>query len=310
MAAIIVRRSPGWCLRPTGTSVCAAVRLALAGLVSLLLLTACSSTSLGLRFLYSRFDNTLNERILSYADFDPGQEQEIREAVDAYVTWHRRNELPRYADFIEDLRVKIESGKYSVDTILGDIRRLRSLSDRSFLNSPVVTAPEFLQGLSDAQVAQVGAAFERREARYRERRRERLEEGPDAALDRVVRTVGRAGIKLNPEQRAIVARGLERYRWQPERRRAQWRQWERAFLALLQNRHRPGSSDQIKQHLATYHEVPRNADPHNDAWNQRNSARIVYEILRSLDSSQKRLLVKRLGETRRVLLDISGEKSS
>ena len=271
---------------------------------------ACSTTSIGLRLLYSRFDNTLNDRILSYAEFDSAQESTIRQAVDSYVDWHRRNELPRYADFADELDRKLQSGLYTEEDLLAGIRQLRELADHGFMNSPVINTPDFLRDLSDEQVEQVRLAFERREERFRERQQERIEKGPDAVVEGIVRNIGRIGINLSNEQREIVARGLERYVWQPEKRRRQWRQWEQEFLDILEDRDSPGFMMRVKRHLAAYHTVPRRADPEADSWNQRNSARTLYELLRSLDPVQKRVLIKRLGETREVLLDISGVQTS
>jgi hypothetical protein len=276
----------------------------------LLLLSACSTGSLGLRFLYSRFDNTLNQRILSYAEFDKAQKAEIRRAVDAYVAWHRRYELPRYADFIDTLQQELETGTFSEDSVLRNLAQLREIYQHGFVNSPLVTAPDFLRRLSDAQVEQVGEAFVRREKQFRERRRERGDTGSDDVMKGIVRNVKRLGVALNEDQRAIIARGLKRYRWQPGERRRQWRRWEREFLALLKRRRDPGFSEQVRDHLAEYNSVGRDANPSGDDWNQRNSARIIHEVLRSLDARQRRALVKRLGNTRRTLLAMAGARST
>lgn len=282
----------------------------LLALVMMLTLSACSTTSIGLRFLYSRFDNTLNERILSYADFDSDQKSAIRQAVDSYVDWHRQHELPRYADFAADLNQQLQSGLYTEDDVLASIRRLRDLSDHGFLNSPVVTAGDFLQGLSDEQVDQIRVAFGRRDERFRERQKQRSEDGPEEVIDRIVSYVGRIGINLNTGQREIIARGFEHYRWRPDERRRHWQKWEEEFLAIMGNRNAPGFKESVSRHLSNYHAVPRNADPATDAWNQRNSARILHDLLKSLDPVQKQILVKRLNETRRVLLDMSGIQTS
>ncbi len=268
-------------------------------------LTGCSIGSIGLRVLYSRFDNTLNERILSYAEFDPGQQAVVEQAVEEFVSWHRTRELPRYAAFVAGLRERVASGRFDEDALVAKLERVRTYSDEVYERSPLANAGAFLRGLSDAQVDQIGEAFARREERYREWREERAAEGEDGRLRRIVRNVKRFGVTLDDGQERIIARGLSRYRWQPGERGRLRRQWEAKFLDLLSRRAEAGFTEQVEAHLAGYRELSRRADPERYAWNQRNTARIVNEVLLSLAPDQQRALEKRLEETSRTLLDMA-----
>lgn len=271
----------------------------------LVLITGCSTGSLAIRYLYGRFDNTLNERILAYAEFSEAQEAEIRQAVDDYVDWHRRNELPRYVELLDEVRHRLRSDSYDEALVATYLARLRAFSDRGFNRSPLVQAPEFLQRLSDEQVVQIAGSFERRRASFAERRAERERSGDSGRTSRVVKNIRRLGIRLTADQSEIIDSGLRRYRWQPAERRRLWRRWEREFLDMLQDRDSAGFVQDVAKHLGRYQKLARVAHPETDAWNQRNTARIIHDVLQSLDSEQLSRLVRRLDDTRNTLLAIS-----
>ncbi len=275
--------------------------------VVLAILAGCSTGSLAIRYLYGRFDNTLNDRILAYAEFTKSQEAEIRRAVDDYVSWHRRSELPKYAHFLGEISAQLKTGEFDEDAVVARLEQARSYSDYGFERSPIVNAGDFLRNLSDAQVAQIAETFSDREASYRERRAERDREGEAGRLNRLVKNIERLGVKLTGAQRLIIADGIKRYRWQPGERRRIWRSWEKDFLGLLARREQPGFTEDAATHLARYQKLARIADPARDAWNQRNTARTIHDVLRSFDDKQTEALVRRLSDTRRTLLAMSSD---
>ena len=274
----------------------------------MLALTAgCSTGSLAIRYLYGRFDNTLNERILAYADFSATQEAEIRRAVDEYVAWHRQNELPRYAALLAEVTTQLESGDYDVDVVMASLEQVRAYSDHGYQMSPIVNAQDFLRDLSDEQVRQIAEKFRQREESFREWQAKRQREGDAGRLEAIVKNVARLGVRLTEEQRFIIADGIKRYRWRPGERRRLWRRWETDFLTLLNRRHETGFTASVTQHLAGYQKLGRMADPERDAWNQRNTARIIRDVLVTLDDQQRGALIRRLTDTRRTLLAMADD---
>ena len=275
-------------------------------LVVITLLAGCSTNSLLIRYFYGRMDNNMNERILAYASFTPEQESEIRRAVDDYFLWHRQNELPRYADFLSDISKKIDSGDYSKEQILIEIEKVRRLSKRGFMRSPVAGAASFLKTLSDAQVEEIAAHFKKKDQDFLDWYDERKNRGGDKArLNAIVKNTGRFGIKLNGQQKDIIRKGLGRYRGDPKTRFEIWNRWESEFLDLLRQRRQPGFEQAVTTHLAVYQDQARLHSPEQHLHNRNTSVDIILEVLDSMDAQQKQVLINKLLQTRGALLSIA-----
>ena len=80
-------------------------------LIALIFLTGCSSTT----FVYNRIDILLPWYLGSYVDLSRDQKQYLDELLIPFFSWHRHEELPRYAEIINsvegllDSEVKVEN---------------------------------------------------------------------------------------------------------------------------------------------------------------------------------------------------------
>jgi len=80
-------------------------------LIILIFLTGCSSTT----FVYNRIDFLLPWYLASYVDLSRDQKQYLDELLIPFFSWHRHEELPRYAEIINsveeilDSEVKVEN---------------------------------------------------------------------------------------------------------------------------------------------------------------------------------------------------------
>jgi hypothetical protein len=80
-------------------------------LIALIFLTGCSSTT----FVYNRIDYLLPWYFASYVDLSRDQKQYLDELLIPFFSWHRHEELPRYAEIINsvegllDSEVKVEN---------------------------------------------------------------------------------------------------------------------------------------------------------------------------------------------------------
>ena len=80
-------------------------------LIALIFLTGCSSTT----FVYNRIDYLLPWYFASYVDLSRDQKNYLDELLIPFFSWHRHEELPRYAEIINsvegllDSEVKVEN---------------------------------------------------------------------------------------------------------------------------------------------------------------------------------------------------------
>jgi len=270
------------------------------------LVAGCTTNSLVVRYFYGRIDNNLNARILSMAEFTESQKAEIKQAVDEYALWHRRNELPRYAAFIDDLRNKVESNQIEFDVVMHNMEVVRDFAKTSFLQSPFVRSPDFMRNLDDSQVTQVEAHFDKQNEAFLERTEQyRSEDGMQKRLKRIVKNTRRFGINLNEEQKQIIDGGLRQYDNNPMERHLLWNRWEQEFIALLRQRNQPDFESKLTGHLRQYQDQMRIHSPERDLHNRKVSAQIIHDVVQNLDPKQRRILVAKLDETKRILLQIS-----
>lgn len=285
--------------------------LATFGKLSVFLLIAtlvigCTTNSLVIRYFYGRIDNNLNARILSVAEFSEAQKAEIKQAVDEYAAWHRRNELPRYAAFIDELQDKVESGQIEFDVVMHDMEVVRDFAKTSFLQSPFVQSSDFMRNLDDSQVTQVAAHFDKQNEAFLEWAEQyRSEDGMQKRLKRIVKNIRRFGINLNEEQKQIIADGLRQYDNDAMERHLLWNRWEQEFIVLLRERNHVDFESKLTAHLRQYQDQMRIHNPERDLHNRMVSAQIIHDVVQNLDPKQRKILVAKLDETKRILLQIS-----
>ena len=74
-------------------------------LIALIFLTGCSSTT----FVYNRIDYLLPWYFASYVDLSRDQKQYLDELLIPFFSWHRHEELPRYAEIINSVEGLLNS---------------------------------------------------------------------------------------------------------------------------------------------------------------------------------------------------------
>jgi len=271
-----------------------------------LIIGACSTNSLLIRYFYGQMDNRMQERILDYASFSPAQKSEIRQSVDTFFLWHRTNELPKYAAYLDQLGAEIEDNQFNQSSILEHLRAVRRMSQDSFARSPLARAAPFLKSLSDAQVLEIEARLKQKDDEFEQWYAERQKNDGDVKrVEKIVKNIGRLGIKLNQNQSAIIQSGLDNYRGGPEERFEVWNRWESELVGLLQQRTENVFEQAVSQHLSVYQNQMQLHSPDNHAHNQTNTANIINELLLSLTEQQKTTLLKRLDQASKSLIAIA-----
>ncbi|WP_439101735.1 DUF6279 family lipoprotein [Congregibacter sp.] len=126
----------------------------------LLLVTACSSTT----FVYNRLDIALSWYLGRYVDLTRSQSREFDGQLEAFLDWHRREELPRYVEFLDTVDRDLDS------TVT--VATLESYSDRAEeawfrLRDPALEQLLALgASLSDEQIGEFMEAMEKKQEKY------------------------------------------------------------------------------------------------------------------------------------------------
>lgn len=269
-------------------------------------ISSCSSNSLMIRFMYGRMDNNFSQRILNYADFSRSQKLEINRAVDEFFAWHRRNELPRYAEFLGQISDRVETGNIVEREILDVMDKVRLFSDDGFERSPVADSAVFLKNLSDRQVEQIAGHFAEQDKEFFEWFEQRQKQDQTSRrVKSIVKGMSRLGIDLNQQQQDIIREGLDKYEGSPLERFEVWSKWESEFVRLLNNREQVSFEQQVNLHISLYQKQMRIAYPDRQRRNRENSAAIIRKVIENFDPGQKRIFVNKLKQTKQTLLAMS-----
>lgn len=214
----------------------------------LALVAACSST----QFFYNRLDFLIPWYLSGYVDLERGQRQLLKDQVDAFLGWHRRSELPRYASLLARAEAALDS-PVTPATVEGlalsaEEEWLR-LRDRALDELMVVG-----EALDDGQIAAfVGKLRERQreyEKKYLDRdQAEYREEACDSLIDNLEDYLGRLGRGRQREICAMLA-DLRRadVAWLSERQR--WIDWLEEVL-----QRRPGWQDELRRRVTDWEDT-------------------------------------------------------
>ncbi len=273
----------------------------------LLLLTGCSANGLVIRYFYGEIDVKLYDRIIAYATFTEEQKAQIKQAVDEYTEWHKQNELPRYAKFLDNLSIQLSEGNMTYQMVLDNFKQAREFARAGFEHSPIYKHPRFFETLTDQQVKQIENHFFEQDKEFEKWYQQRQQDGADKArLERIIKNTKRiADISLNENQQQVIKTGLEQIKSEPRERHEIYNKWQAEFIDLLYQRQKADFGETIVKHLAVYQDQIELKNPEQYQHSQQIAAQVIADVVSSLDGTQKQNLINRLNQTRETLLKIS-----
>ncbi len=116
-------------------------------LVLVVLLAGCSAT----RVVYNQLDWLLVWYISDYFTLEDEQEDWLEAAVERNIEWHRRDQLPKYAQFLREINRDFSTGMVTAEMLDRHNAKFIVLWDEFIVQTvPEVTA--FFQTLSQAQI--------------------------------------------------------------------------------------------------------------------------------------------------------------
>ncbi len=127
--------------------------------------SGCSIVSVG----YNHADTYLRYSINSYATFNDAQKETIKHEVDIFMLWHRKNMLPEYVDFLQQLQRTAQSGEQLKRE---DATRFRIGVHALYVKimQPTVRpAAKLLSRLDSAQIEELITSFDKANKKRREK---------------------------------------------------------------------------------------------------------------------------------------------
>lgn len=269
-------------------------------LLSLLLLGSCSSTT----FLYNRLDFLIPWYAGGYVDLDRQQSDRLDELLVPLLDWHRRTELPRYVELLDDIIRSLDE-PVTVEAINGFSRRVEAAWFR--LEGEAVERMLALGAeLDDSQIQEFLDRLQKDQEKYESKYLKRDEEdyaedAYDGLLDNAQDYLGR----LNREQKKLTAEAaadmLRTDRaWLSERA-----DWIGRLSQLLQRE--PGWQQAVRDSLAARDDTVAPEYTETVAHNTAVIQQWLATLLNSRTDQQDERLRKRLGSLRDDLQTLSDE---
>lgn len=274
-------------------------------LVLAMLLTACSSLKLG----YNSLPDVAYWWLDGYVDFSEAQTPRVREDLARLQMWHRRAELPRYAQLLQRLEqlAPVDVTASQVCAVATEIaERLTAIGDQA---EPAVVT--LALGLSPAQLAQLDKKYQKNNAQYR---REWLALSPvelhNKRYQLLVERSEQFYNRLDEAQRAALRSQVERSVFDArlvlaERQRRQ----QDALVTLKKLAGRPMALAEARALVHAYlHRVQTSPDPVNRRYQEaliQESCQTIAALHNSTNAVQRESAGRRLRSYQQDLRDLS-----
>ena len=210
------------------------------------LLSACSAWRVG----YGQAPDLLYWYLDSYVDFNDTQTPKVREALTQFMAWHRRTQLPDYANQLARAQAEVLADT-SATRVCEWQAELLTRANAAFERAVPATA-DFLLTVTPQQVQYLEKHQAKQNQEFRDdylqpEPRKRSEMTLKRTLERAESLYG----KLTDSQRARIAEGLSRSPFDPEVWLAERRQRQQDALSLMRRwgadalGRPPGARDQV-----------------------------------------------------------------
>ena len=196
-----------------------------------------SASGCSIKMLYNNADRFARWAVNDYIQMDDAQEAYFTAEVDAIHYWHRTEELPLYADYLDSLPSTLdrEVDEDDVQEVFDTFYSWWEVFEAKTL--PFVT--EMMLSLSDEQVARLPERLEEDNAKFAEDEFDKpLDEVQEEWKKQYVDTMTRFSGRLTREQKAYLNAQSVRYVPQFELWAEYRERWQADLMDLLRNKRR------------------------------------------------------------------------
>lgn len=217
-------------------------------LAAALLLAACSAIRIG----YNQADTLLGYKADEYFDLEGVQRDEFARRIERLLAWHRREQLPDYARFLEEAKRRAERGptRADVEWFVESVKaRVRTLAAQG-----AADAAAMLATVTPDQIRHLQGQWERdnakfvREHRLKGTREERSRAQVRRTLEQVKDWYGSLTVEQENRITALVTAMPQMAHLRHEDRLRR----QREFVALLATRHDPGFESRLRRWLTDW----------------------------------------------------------
>ncbi|WIO75125.1 DUF6279 family lipoprotein [Porticoccaceae bacterium LTM1] len=274
-------------------------------LIVLTLLASCSTLKLG----YNTADWWLGWYAGRYVDMNGNQKNTFKSDIDSLLSWHRTTQLPRYAEFFEDLKEAV------AEPVAADQLQQAALDGQQMINDVqhrvIKPAARLLVSLSDKQVEKLLDELQEQAEKYQEDYVEpNAEERIEARTERMEKLAKQWIGKPNNYQKERIQRWSAALKNSASMEINHQQDWKKKLAqALKQRQYAPQTvNDFLESYLFrsanSVSEEHRQANIHN----QQQTFQLIADLINSMTDKQREHLDKRLSRLADDFRELAEEK--
>jgi hypothetical protein len=223
-------------------------------IIAALLLAAATlcGCSLALRLGYDQGSPIAFRWLDGYVDFNDAQSLRVRSALEEWFAWHRRTQLPDYADLLARAELELAANTTAERTCAWS-NEIRSRIDTAFEHARPALV-DVVMTLAPQQIANVEKKYAERNKTFRD---EYLQRDPaerrEAAVEREIERAEKLYGSLDDAQRRMVARRVAASPFDAELSYAERLRRQQDALSLLRRLSAPGATQaEAQAEIAAY----------------------------------------------------------
>ncbi|TCN90304.1 DUF6279 family lipoprotein [Shewanella fodinae] len=271
-------------------------------LTALLMLSACST-----KMSYHFLDWAIARQLDDYVSLNKAQEQQFEQALQAFMQWHRQQELPRYSNDLRQLRSALQQHSLTPEFLSRFTDNARQHWLRIFSHTFDNIVP-LVASFDDAQVAQIKKQLAKDQQslqqEYQDKTAEQLLTQADERLQEQLQDwIGR----LTPPQKQLI----HQYNQQRLDITKLWldyrHEWYQQLVVALEQRHDPILLRQRLQLLLTTPEQLRSMEYQQQLdTNRQRLGLMLVQVAQHMNAKQQRHIQRKLDDLISDLDDLSG----
>ncbi|MDB9972488.1 DUF6279 family lipoprotein [Oceanospirillaceae bacterium] len=269
------------------------------------LVISVSASGCTTKLAYNFLDWGLYWELKEYVKFNQDQRLLVKDEISQLINWHRRDELPQYADQLEELSIGLESG-INVEELEFIYKNLKS----SWQRIVIKTLPAAVNIISDMNDQQVNSFFEMLIEKE-------VDDAKDIENGTNIRTIEQRELyvkkkivgvigKLNNEQNILITRWAGSMSPTKELSLIQAIQWRTTMQSAMADRQ---NKKKLKKHLIVLFANPDQLRSANYRQiidkNRRLVLQLIFDLNQTLTIQQRSKLVKKLNDFVKDFRDLS-----
>jgi hypothetical protein len=270
-------------------------------------LAACTNSKFLVGYFYDRIDNKFLTAANEWLAPNPQQSAELRALTGTFHTWHRRTQMPEYAQTIRNITASIaEEGNTDPADVDLWIQSVRGHLDAIRQCDPGIYAIPAARTLTPEQVDRAERKWmeerEENEERFGSRtRKERIAH----RVERLATWAGRLGLPLTEEQLALYEDTLRRQTSLSRQMRDVSGEWTRELLAIARQTGSTDYAERMSAHLEARFDLMESRYPEGWSRNRKLWRDFAIEFETTLSKKQRRDLTRWLNKFAQSLVGIS-----